>query len=89
MNLISPGPYVFWSLIAGPMLLQAWEESPTAAAAFLFGFYGAMIATLTALIVAFSAAGSLNPRAANVLTTLSVLILAVFGVRQLWLAITM
>ena len=58
MNLISPGPYVFWSLIAGPMLLQAWDESPTAAAAFLFGFYGAMIATLAALIVAFSTAGA-------------------------------
>lgn len=89
MNLISPGPYVFWSLIAGPMLLQAWDESPAAAATFLFGFYGAMIATLAALIVAFSTAGAVNPRVARALTTLSVLILAAFGVRQLWLAVTM
>jgi threonine/homoserine/homoserine lactone efflux protein len=89
MNLISPGPYVFWSLIAGPMLLQAWDESPTAAGAFLFGFYGTMIATLAALIMAFSSAGRLNPHVAQILITLSVLILAAFGFRQLWLAVVM
>ncbi len=86
MNLVSPGPYVFWSLIAGPMLLQAWHTGPATAAVFLFGFYGAMIATLAALIVAFGSAGKLDPRVANALTALSALILAAFGVRQLWLA---
>ena len=88
MNLLSPGPYIFWSLIAGPMLLQAWEVSPAAALVFLIGFYGAMIATLSALIGVFGSAGKLDARVANLLTTLSVVILAAFGVRQLWLAIT-
>lgn len=84
MNLLSPGPYIFWSLIAGPMLLQAWQRSPADAAAFLLGFYGAMVGTLAALIVAFGAAGGLNPRVAVLLTSLSAVILAAFGVRQLW-----
>jgi threonine/homoserine/homoserine lactone efflux protein len=87
MNLLSPGPYIFWSLIAGPMLLQAWQQSPAAAAAFLLGFYGAMVGTLAALIVVFGAAGGLNPRVAVVLTSLSAIILAAFGVRQLWLGL--
>jgi threonine/homoserine/homoserine lactone efflux protein len=87
MNLLSPGPYIFWSLIAGPILLQARGQSPAAAAAFLLGFYGAMIGTLAALIVVFGAAGGLSPRIALLLTSLSAIILALFGVRQLWLGI--
>ena len=87
MNLVSPGPYVFWSLIAGPILLQAWNQSPAAGMAFLLGFYGAMVGTLAALIVVFGAAGGLSPRIAVLLTSLSAIILAVFGIRQLWLGI--
>lgn len=87
MNLLSPGPYIFWSLIAGPILLQAWQQSPSAAAAFLLGFYGAMVGTLAALIVVFGAAGGLDRRVGVLLTSLSAIILGAFGVRQLWLGI--
>jgi threonine/homoserine/homoserine lactone efflux protein len=87
MNLLSPGPYVFWSLVAGPVLLQALEEGVTYAAAFLAGFYMAMVATLAALIVVFGTAGRVAPRLSRALISLSALLLAAFGVRQLLLAV--
>jgi threonine/homoserine/homoserine lactone efflux protein len=87
MNLLSPGPYVFWSLVAGPILLQAWQQSPAQGVAFLIGFYGAMVTTLAALIGVFGAAGRLDPRVSRTLVSLSALIMALFGTRQLWLAL--
>jgi threonine/homoserine/homoserine lactone efflux protein len=87
MNLLSPGPYVFWSLVAGPVLLRAWEEGPIYGVAFLVGFYGAMIGTLAVLITAFGVAGRVDPRVGRTLISLSALLLAAFGARQLWLGI--
>ncbi len=87
MNLLSPGPYVFWSLVAGPVLLQALQQGVAYAAAFLAGFYMAMVGTLAALIVVFGTAGRVAPRLARALISLSALLLAAFGVRQLLLAV--
>ena len=28
MNSLSPGPYIFWSVLAGPIVLEAWRQSP-------------------------------------------------------------
>src|SRR5512138_1268096 len=28
MNALSPGPYIFWSLVTGPILLKGWRETP-------------------------------------------------------------
>ena len=28
MNVLSPGPYIFWSLVTGPILLAGWREAP-------------------------------------------------------------
>jgi threonine/homoserine/homoserine lactone efflux protein len=27
-NFLSPGPYIFWSLLAGPILVRGWRQSP-------------------------------------------------------------
>src|SRR5215510_3380748 len=39
MIMISPGPYVFWSLVTGPILLRGWREMPVYGLGFLAGFY--------------------------------------------------
>ena len=38
LNALNPNPYIFWSVLAGPIVLLAWRESPTLAITFLFGF---------------------------------------------------
>jgi threonine/homoserine/homoserine lactone efflux protein len=37
MNALSPNPYIFWSLVTGPILLRAWQEAPANGLGFLFG----------------------------------------------------
>jgi len=82
-NALSPGPYLFWGMVTGPILLQGWREAPIRGVGFLLGFYGAMIASLAVLIAAFSSARRLGPRVTRVLIGLSALALLGFGLLQL------
>jgi len=90
-NVLGPGPYLFWGMVTGPILLQGWREAPIQGwreapirgVGFLLGFYAAMIASLVVLIVAFSSARRLGPRVIRVLVGLSALALLAFGLLQL------
>jgi len=84
MNLISPGPYLFWSLVTGPILLEGWRETPVSSVGFLAGFYAAMIASLAGLILLFGTARHLGPKVNRILLGISALALACFGLYQLW-----
>ncbi len=84
MNALSPGPYLFWGLVTGPILIQGWRQSPANAGLFLLGFYGAMILTLTALIVGFSLTRKLGRRLNRWLVGISALTLVGFGLYQIW-----
>jgi threonine/homoserine/homoserine lactone efflux protein len=87
MNVLSPGLYLFWSLVSGPILLEAWGQSPLQGISFLLGFYAAMILSLAGIIVAFGSARRLGDNLNRVLLGLSVLILTCFGFYQLWLGV--
>lgn len=88
MNLLGPGPYLFWSLVAGPALMQAWAASPQHAIGFLLGFYAAMLTCLAGIVLAFGSAQRLGPRVSRGLLGLSIIALAGFGVAQLWQGVT-
>jgi threonine/homoserine/homoserine lactone efflux protein len=87
VNLLSPGPYVFWSLVAGPALLVSWRNAPICGVGFLVGFYGAFVSTLATIIIAFGIARQLGPRVTHVLIGTSLLVLVFFAVYQLWLGV--
>ncbi|KAA3647872.1 MAG: hypothetical protein DWQ07_02480 [Chloroflexi bacterium] len=84
MAWLSPGPYLFWSLVNGPLLLSAWEQSAISAITFLSSFYGLFVGGNLALIFLFSQTQRLGPKVVPYLQILSSLILAVFGVSLLW-----
>jgi threonine/homoserine/homoserine lactone efflux protein len=84
-NALSPGPYLFWGTVAGPILIAGWRESPANGIGFLAGFYLAMIGTLVGLIVTFGAARHLGPKVSRILLGISAIALAGFGLYQLWL----
>ena len=84
MNFLSPGPYIFWSLISGPVLVRGWQVSPAHGAIFLGGFYFAMVGGLAVLVVLFGAARQLGPRVNRALLGISALALLGFGLYQLW-----
>lgn len=83
-NLLSPGPYLFWSMLAGPVLVKAWEESPANGLVFLSGFYLCMVGGSGILVILFSATRQLGPRVNRALIGVSALALLGFGLYQLW-----
>jgi len=84
INALGPGPWVFWSVISGPILVQAWGESPGRGLSFLAGFYLILCGGNAALVLLFAGARRLGPRTAAALTGLSGAVLLVFGLHQLW-----
>jgi len=84
MNVLGPGPYLFWGLVTGPILIAGWRERPINAGTFLIGFYGAMIVTLGVLIMGFGIARHLGRRVSRLLLGLSALALLGFGIHQIW-----
>jgi threonine/homoserine/homoserine lactone efflux protein len=83
MNLLNPNPWIFWSLVTGPILIRAWGEAPGKGIAFLAGFYGAMIACLALIIIIFGTARQLGPRVSRAAIGISAVTLAGFGIFQI------
>lgn len=88
VNLLNPNPYLGWALIMGPLLLQAWEESPAYGVALVVLFYATMIFATAAILALFAAARSIGPRIARALVGFSAAALFFFGFYQLWLGST-
>ena len=84
INALSPGPYLYWSLVTGPILAAGWRQAPLLGVGFLAGFYAAMVGSLAGQIVLFDTARRLGQRVNRILIGLSALALTGFGLYQLW-----
>ncbi len=84
MNVLSPGPYMYWSLVTGPILLAGWRETPANGLGLLVGFYMAMVLSLGGIITVFATARHLGPRVNRALLGISAVALFCFGLYQLW-----
>ena len=87
MNLLSPGPYLYWSLVTGPILLRGLYEKPASGISFLVGFYMTIILGLCAIILVFGVARQAGPKVNRTLLGVSAIALFCFGLYQLWLGI--
>lgn len=83
-NALSPGPYLFWTLATGPILLKGWRETPLNGIGFLAGFYITLLLSLSAIIIVFGAAARLGPKVNRSLLGVSAVALFIFGLYQLW-----
>lgn len=88
MNALSPGPYIFWATVAGPILLTAWEQSVPWGVSFLAGFYGTLIGGFAAFITLFAVARRFDPRINRLLSWASGVGLLGFGLYQLSRGVT-
>ena len=79
MNLLGPGPYLFWTLVLGPILLSALRESLLHGGAFILGFYGIFIGALLGLVGLFHQARRLGPGVVRLLLLLSIGILLILA----------
>ncbi|NWF63026.1 MAG: LysE family transporter [Chloroflexi bacterium] len=83
-NVLSPGAYLFWMFVTGPILMQGWREMPLNGLGLLVGFYTAFILCLILMIVIFGAASCLGPKLNRALLGVSCMVLLGFGLFQLW-----
>ena len=84
MNALSPGPYLFWSLVLGPILVTAWRENPTDAFAMVLSFYSGMIGVNLTVVMVFGQAARFGNQVRRTMLGFSILLLAGFGIYQLW-----
>ncbi|MCB2214020.1 LysE family transporter [bacterium] len=82
MNLLSPGPWLFWSLINGPNLLEAWAVSPALGLSYVGAFYGVFILTNMVLILLFSSVRRMGEKVRRAMLLVAALALAGFAVYQ-------
>jgi len=87
MNFLSPGPYIYWSLVTGPILLKGWRETPGYGIGFLAGFYITIVSGLAGIILLFGFARELGPKVNRALIGISAIALLCFGLYQLWMGI--
>lgn len=80
MNLLSPGPYLFWTTVNGPVLLEALQKSAWHGVAFVLGFYGVFLGCLALIAVGIAQVQRLNPQIGRSLLLVAALLLAGFGV---------
>lgn len=83
INALNPNPYIFWSVVGGPLVLSGWRESPWIGAGFLIGFFGTFVASLAVTIILFATAGRLDPKLTRILYVVALTALAVFGLYQI------
>ena len=86
-NALSPGAYLFWMFVTGPILVRGWRETPVNGLGLLIGFYAAFIFSLMVMIVIFDAASKLGPKLNRALLGISCIVLLGFGLYQLWLGL--
>lgn len=83
MNALSPGPYLFWATISGPILVAGWRERPALGLAFLLGFYVALIGGMALFVLVAGLTGRIDPRLNRGLAAFAVVALFGFGLYQL------
>jgi len=84
VNLLGPGPYLFWATLAGPLFLEAYRQTVWLAGGFLLGFYGGFVGAGAALVVLFHRAGLVRARLTRVLLGLCAGLLLLFALHLLW-----
>jgi hypothetical protein len=62
MLFLSPGSYLFWALVLGPLFLEALRHSLTHALSFLLGFYLFSIGGLLAIAYVLGRIGQFSDR---------------------------
>jgi threonine/homoserine/homoserine lactone efflux protein len=88
VNLLGPGPYLFWALVSGPILLTALRQSIFSGLSFLIGFYGMMVISLLSIVVLFDQTRRLGERVIHGLLLISIIIMVIFSVLLFWQGIT-
>jgi threonine/homoserine/homoserine lactone efflux protein len=84
LNFTNPNPYLFWSLVGAPILLEGWRQSVSLGLSFLAAFYSAFVVLLLGLLILFDTARRSGPAVSRALNGIAALALLLFGISQVW-----
>ncbi len=87
VNFLNPNPYLFWGLVAGPIMMQGLQQAVGVGLSFVLGFYVVFIGGLFTLILLFASAGRLNPQVTRLLLALAALAMVAIGGSQVYQAV--
>ena len=87
VNFVNPGPYLGWSLVLGPLTIEAWRQSHGYAITLVTSFYVTMVLSLSLIIVLFGTTSLLGLQGRRVLMLASSAALADIGIYQLFSAL--
>jgi threonine/homoserine/homoserine lactone efflux protein len=82
LNFLNPAPYIFWSIIGGPILVSAFHESITHGLGFILGLYASLICVFGVFVFLYASARNLKVSTLRNLNILSGSLLGVFGIYQ-------
>ncbi len=85
VNLLNPNPYLGWSLVLGPLVIEGWKVNPLNGISLIVSFYLTMTVTLAGIIGLSGFAGRLGPNVRKSLIGISSVVLFIFGIYQLYL----
>jgi threonine/homoserine/homoserine lactone efflux protein len=80
MNWLSPGPYIFWGTINGPLLIGAMQLSIWHGVAFMLAFYGTFLGILALYVIVFDRLRRLDERFTRIIFLVTLVVLVVFGI---------
>lgn len=80
MNALSPGPYIFWGTITGPLLRQALDESVLHGVGFLASFYITFLSLLAMWVFGFERLRRIDQRFTKIMLSISAVLLAILGI---------
>lgn len=86
-NLLNPNPYIFWGVVAGPILVSAWRLSKSYSVGFILGFYMTLVGGFIGLILLFATGRKLAPNLTLVFQAVSAIALAAFGTYQMYIGL--
>jgi threonine/homoserine/homoserine lactone efflux protein len=80
INMLSPGPYIFWGSVTGPILIDALARSLLHGAAFLVSFYGTFLVIMGFMVLAFDQLRRLDERITRGALVVAICVLAALGI---------
>ena len=88
MNALSPGPYIFWGSVTGPLLVEALESSVLHAAAFMLAFYGTFLGFMAVMVLVFDRMRRLDPKITQRILLLAIGVLGLLGILLIFQSIS-
>lgn len=79
INLLSPGPYIFWGSVTGPLLVEALDQSVVHGVSFLAAFYATFLSIMALWVLAFDRLRRLDARLTRAVLGLSIGVLVILG----------